>query len=70
MSDGTATGTATIEVRRNGPYRVRGSLRLCDADGRDAPAPASFALCRCGNSSKKPFCDGTHWYIKFHDDKN
>ena len=65
MSDGTATGTATIEVRRNGPYRVRGSLRLCDADGRDAPAPASFALCRCGNSSKKPFCDGTHKSIAF-----
>ncbi|HYL28278.1 MAG TPA: CDGSH iron-sulfur domain-containing protein, partial [Candidatus Nitrosotalea sp.] len=29
-----------------------------------------YALCRCGKSKNKPFCDGTHWYEKFSDDEN
>ncbi|MBM3357454.1 MAG: hypothetical protein FJY54_06975 [Betaproteobacteria bacterium] len=49
-----------IEVRKNGPYLVRGPCRLRDALGNDLPTGGSYALCRCGNSSKKPFCDGTH----------
>jgi CDGSH-type Zn-finger protein len=49
----------TIQVRNNGPYAVRG-VKLIDQDGNEIPAPESFALCRCGQSSNKPFCDGTH----------
>ena len=49
----------TIQVRNNGPYLVRG-VRVIDQEGREIPTPESFALCRCGQSSKKPFCDGTH----------
>jgi CDGSH-type Zn-finger protein len=49
----------TIQVRNNGPYAVRG-VRLVDQDGNEIPAPEAFALCRCGQSSNKPFCDGTH----------
>lgn len=54
-----------IKVRENGPYRVTGPVRLLDADG-DAFDLAPFtkngniALCRCGGSTTKPFCDGTH----------
>jgi CDGSH-type Zn-finger protein len=54
MADGP-----TIQVRNNGPYLVRG-VRVVDQDGNEIPAPESFALCRCGQSSNKPFCDGTH----------
>jgi CDGSH-type Zn-finger protein len=48
-----------IQVRNNGPYLVRG-VKVYDQDGNEIPAPESFALCRCGQSSRKPFCDGTH----------
>jgi len=59
------SGSATIEVRKNGSYRVRGPVRLCDSRGEELPAQDAFALCRCGNSSAKPFCDGTHKKIGF-----
>ena len=68
MSGGEgAAGSTTIEVSRNGPYLVSGACRLLDAGGKDIAARAKFALCRCGNSSKKPFCDGTHTRIAFWD---
>jgi CDGSH-type Zn-finger protein len=54
------SGDATIEVAKNGPYRLRGAIRLCDSNGEDVAARGTLVLCRCGNSSKKPFCDGTH----------
>ncbi len=60
-----ALDNTTIEVAKNGPYLVRGPCRMCDSHGKDVPARGTFALCRCGNSSKKPFCDGTHARIGF-----
>ena len=59
-----------ITVRKNGPYRVEapeGSIELVDADGTkyDLTGKAVFALCRCGASINKPFCDGTHSKIGF-----
>ena len=56
-----------ITVRPNGPYRVEGSVKLVDADGRewDLSAKPAFSLCRCGASVNKPFCDGTHSKIGF-----
>ena len=56
---------ATITPSTNGPYLVSGTVHLTDVDGREIPHPDSMALCRCGHSSNKPFCDGTHLTIDF-----
>ena len=57
----------TIKVRENGPYRVTGPFTLIDADGSayDLPAGETVALCRCGRSRTKPFCDKTHRVVGF-----
>lgn len=52
-----------IKVRENGPYKVTGPVTLIDADGNRYDLGAEgepIALCRCGGSTTKPFCDGTH----------
>jgi len=54
-----------ITVSKNGPYVVSGSVELVDADGKTYPAKMRMALCRCGASTTKPFCDGTHSKIGF-----
>ena len=52
----------TIQPRENGPYLVTGPFTLIDADGNEYELPQgkAVALCRCGGSTTKPFCDGTH----------
>jgi CDGSH-type Zn-finger protein len=51
----------TITPYRDGPLLVRGPLRLVDQDGNEIPVGRkTVALCRCGRSRRKPFCDGTH----------
>ena len=54
-----------IETIKNGPYIVSGEVELIDADGNKFPAEKRMALCRCGASTEKPFCDGTHSKIGF-----
>jgi CDGSH-type Zn-finger protein len=55
----------TIEARPNGPYIVNGAIELRDTNGNVLPTQARTVLCRCGASTKKPFCDGTHSKIGF-----
>jgi CDGSH-type Zn-finger protein len=56
----------TITPRDNGPYLVRGPVRLVDPEGRVWKVDREvIALCRCGGSANKPFCDGTHARIAF-----
>ncbi len=55
----------TITVRKNGPYIVSETVEVRDADGNVYPAKETVALCRCGASTKKPFCDGTHSKVGF-----
>ena len=54
----------TIKIKDNGPYVVEGEFRLVDAQGNEVPVMKA-ALCRCGGSTTKPFCDGTHSRIGF-----
>jgi CDGSH-type Zn-finger protein len=57
-----------IKARHNGPYKVTGPVRVIDADGREydlSEKGEAIALCRCGGSATKPFCDGTHKRIGF-----
>jgi CDGSH-type Zn-finger protein len=52
---------ATITPYRDGPLIVRGDFRLVDQDGTEIdPGRQTIALCRCGKSGIKPFCDGAH----------
>jgi CDGSH-type Zn-finger protein len=53
----------TIRIRDHGPLVVEGPARVIDADGNELtipPGKPAIALCRCGLSERKPFCDGTH----------
>jgi len=56
-----------ITVRPNGPLRVEGPIKLVDANGNewDIAGKPAVSLCRCGGSTNKPFCDGTHTKIGF-----
>lgn len=56
--------TCTIKIRDNGPLVVDGDFQLVDANGNEVPI-LKRALCRCGGSTTKPFCDGTHSKIGF-----
>lgn len=56
-----------IKVRESGPYLVSGDdVTLVDWNGERYPVPKRpFALCRCGASATRPFCDGAHNQIEF-----
>ena len=49
-----------IEASAGGPLLLRGGVRVLDADGNVLYEGERAALCRCGGSANKPFCDGTH----------
>ncbi len=56
----------SITVRENGPYLVKGPVTILDADGNEHRTERDIvALCRCGGSTTKPFCDATHSKIGF-----
>ena len=59
-----------IQVAKNGPYLVTNARNLYDWLGQPLPVRPQMALCRCGGSRIKPFCDGTHASIGFTDAKD
>lgn len=63
-------GFPAIFVSPNGPYVVTGGPELLDTARGDGASTEHFTLCRCGGSKNKPFCDGSHWYNNFSDEKN
>jgi CDGSH-type Zn-finger protein len=63
-------GESSIFIAPNGPYLVSGGPELLETTRAEGASTEHFTLCRCGGSKNKPFCDGTHWYNQFKDDKN
>ena len=57
---------ARVTPYPDGPYLIRGDFEITDHDGRTIETRrGTIALCRCGSSQTKPFCDGTHKAIGF-----
>lgn len=69
--DGGAIETApdenVVRISPNGPLYVRGDVQITSPDGRVILQDTRIALCRCGASKNKPFCDNTHLQIAFQD---
>lgn len=60
-SPAAPSGSAVkVVVKPNGPYLVQGGACVTDVDGKVLKEGPMLALCRCGQSAGKPFCDGTH----------
>lgn len=55
----------TVQVNKGGPYLVKGKFVFVGTDGKEEVKEGSIALCRCGASDNKPFCDGMHRKIGF-----
>lgn len=58
-------GKLKVTPFKDGPLGITGSLEICTGTGRTVNRVTKTALCRCGQSSKKPYCDGTHSKIGF-----
>ena len=59
-----------VTVTKDGPYAITGGIELLEQPLGEGASIEHYTLCRCGGSKNKPFCDGTHWSIKFQDDKS
>jgi CDGSH-type Zn-finger protein/uncharacterized Fe-S cluster protein YjdI len=57
-----------IQVRADGPLYVRGNVRIVTPEGAIVVEDVRMALCRCGHTQHKPYCDNTHLLLGFHDD--
>lgn len=63
--DDGESGTLVVKVMENGPVLVEGRYQIFSETTQPVPSTKNIALCRCGGSSNKPFCDGTHKKIGF-----
>ncbi len=55
-----------VETMKDGPNLIPGPVKLIDVDGKETLIDRKWvALCRCGQSSNKPLCDGTHSKVGF-----
>jgi CDGSH-type Zn-finger protein/uncharacterized Fe-S cluster protein YjdI len=66
--DALLTGPLKIKALKNGPLYLEGPHRICGANEKTARISSKTALCRCGASKNKPFCDGSHAAIGFQAD--
>ena len=58
-------GPLTVTPRPNGPLLIEGNLEICAGTGKTVNRTRKTALCRCGQSANKPYCDGTHARVGF-----
>lgn len=63
--DTSLDGPLIIKLMKNGPALVEGSYKVYSISGQPAESSKNIALCRCGSSVSKPFCDGTHKDVGF-----
>ena len=61
----TRDGEIVVSPIPNGPLMISGPVEICSGTGRTIDRTTSVALCRCGGSANKPYCDGTHARIGF-----
>ena len=61
-------GALEIKPTKNGPILVTGAVEVVTGTGKTINRATNVALCRCGHSSNKPYCDGTHSKIGFQAD--
>ncbi len=54
-----------IDIIKGGPLLVEGDVKITNSDGSEVKKPKIAYFCRCGHSSRMPFCDGTHRKIGF-----
>lgn len=66
-SDSSRLAENIVEVIENGPLIVYGNINVKDTNGCETKKNKATAFCRCGASSNKPYCDGTHTKIQFVD---
>jgi hypothetical protein len=59
-------GSPEVRASENGPLLLSGGVRIVDAEGKVLYEGEKAALCRCGGSANKPFCDGSHKKNGFH----
>jgi len=62
---GTRNGQLKVAAAPNGPLLFTGSLEICSGTGRTLNRVTEAALCRCGHSASKPYCDGSHARVGF-----
>lgn len=60
-----AANILKVQVSPNGPYLIKTECLIVHSDGREETKTGSVALCRCGASGNKPYCDGSHRKIGF-----
>lgn len=54
-----------VEVTANGPYLIKSECLIIYSDGKEEIKTGTIALCRCGSSQNKPYCDGNHKKVEF-----
>lgn len=65
QEESPASNSTVIQISPNGPLIVQGNIVLKDGQGNESLRETKTALCRCGASENKPFCDGKHKKIGF-----
>lgn len=66
-AEAAALAPAVLTVFADGPYVLKGDIEIRDGEGHLVKTVTKVALCRCGSSQSKPFCDGSHKRVGFSD---